>query len=30
MLPGRLSAISTRLQAHPGTFKAASLIEALI
>jgi UDP:flavonoid glycosyltransferase YjiC (YdhE family) len=30
MLPGRLSAISARLQADPGTVKAASLIEALV
>ena len=30
MLPGRLSAISARLQADPGTVKAASLIETLI
>jgi len=29
-LPGRLSGISARLQAHPGSVKAASLIEALI
>jgi UDP:flavonoid glycosyltransferase YjiC (YdhE family) len=30
MLPGRLSGISARLQADPGTVKAASLIEALV
>jgi MGT family glycosyltransferase len=30
MLPGRLSAISARLQADPGTVKAAGLIEALV
>jgi MGT family glycosyltransferase len=30
MLPGRLSAISARLQADPGTVRAASLIEALV
>jgi MGT family glycosyltransferase len=30
MLPGRLSGISSRLQADPGTVKAASLIEALV
>jgi MGT family glycosyltransferase len=30
MLPGRLSAISARLQADPGTVKAARLIETLI
>jgi len=30
LLPGRLSGISARLQAEPGTVKAASLIEALI
>ena len=30
MLPGRLSAISARLQAGPGTVKAASLIEAFV
>jgi len=30
LLPGRLSGISARLQADPGTVKAASLIEALV
>jgi len=30
MLPGRLSGISARLQADPGTVKAASLIEGLV
>ena len=30
MLPGRLSGISARLQADPGTVKAANLIEAFV